>query len=133
MNWASNAENGQLKSVTYNKTRNDTILRVEFHSSLGQYTNSECSTWYIQFDGVKCSQPAPIQTGVYRYGYGGWNIAPAEVSGFCRSTSRGELLKGNIQISVHVKQGCSSGGNAHTGRASAYDDTSYLLVEEYCK
>ena len=131
MNWESGADNGQLKSVTYNKTQNDTILRVEFHSPLAQYTDQKCSTWYVEFDGAECTQPVPIQTGAYKYNSNSWNIAPAEVSGFCRSTSRGELLKGIIQISVHVKAGCS-GGNAHTGRAQ-FDATSYLLVEEYCK
>ena len=133
MNWNNNDDNGQLKSVTYNKTRNDTILRVEFHSTLGQYHSTKCSTWYIQFDGVKCSQPAPIQTGIYKDGQSSWNITPAEVSGFCRSTSRGELLKGNIQISVHVKNSCSSGGDSYTGKISSNHVTSYLLVEEYCK
>ena len=130
MNWRNAAQRGQLRTVTYNKTRNDTILRVEFHSTLTQTSNGKCSTWYIQFDGVKCTQPAPIQTGIYKAG-STWQIAPAELSGFCRSTSRGELSRGNIQISVHVTDNCSS-GDSHTGQYSSFEVTSYLLVEEYC-
>ena len=134
--WASSTENGQLRSVTYKKLRNDTILRVTFHSAFGQYKSNECSEYYIQFGGRDCSQPARIETIMFIQNYGGssqWHSVPAEVSGFCNATSEGQLLPGNIQVSVHIKDSCS-GGDAYTGTASlsGHPMTSYLLIEEYC-
>ena len=135
VNWKSDTDNGQLKSVVYEKQRNDTTLRVTFHGALGQYNNRGCSQWYIQFGGKDCTQPAPVTTSIYTdhsVGSNSWNISPAEVSGFCNKTSAGKLLPGNIQISVHVKT-CAgySSANAYTGSGSGHW-TTYLLVEEYC-
>ena len=134
--WHTGTDNGQLKTVVYKKLRNDTILRVTFHSAFGQYKSSKCSEYYIQFGGRDCSQPAPIETVMYINNYGGsnlWHSIPAEVSGFCNATSEGQLLPGNIQVSVHIKASCS-GGDAYTGTGglSGKSMTSYLLIEEYC-
>ena len=90
VNWPSDTDNGQLRSVTYKKQRNDTILRVTFHSTLSQYNHDGCSQWYIQFGGQDCTQPAPISTSIYTAHTdisNSWNRAPAEVSGFCNATS----------------------------------------------
>ena len=135
VNWHSGTDNGQLRSVMYKKQRNDTILRVAFHSTLAQYRHSGCSQWYIQFGGQDCTQPAPITTSIYTDhsdGSNSNNRVPAEVSGFCNATSSGKLSPANLQISVHVKkcQGRSS-GDAVTG-TNFGQWTSYLLVEEYC-
>ena len=85
VNWQTSTDNGQLRSVTYIKQRNDTILRVTFHSTLSQYNHQGCSQWYIQFGGQDCTQPAPITTSIYKYhsdSSHSTNMAPAEVSGF---------------------------------------------------
>ena len=133
-NWYSNTDNGQLKSVTYKKLRNDTILRVTFHSTFAQRYHDKCSEYFIQFGGRDCSQPAPIANTLYIQNYGSateWHSIPAEVSGFCNATSEGQLLPGNIQVSVHVKQSCS-GGDTFTGGLGSGRVTSYNLMEEYC-
>ena len=133
--WNSGIDKGEVKTVTYKKLRNDTILRVTFHSALAQNDNDKCSEYYIQFGGRDCSQPAPIVNTLFIQNYansGLWHSIPAEVSGFCNATSQGRLLPGNIQVSVHVKQSCS-GGDAYTGWIkSGSRVTSYLLIEEYC-
>ena len=134
VNWWSDTNNGQLRSVTYKKQRNDTILRVTFHSTLSQYIHQGCSQWYIQFGGQDCTQPAPITTSIYTDhsdSSGSYNTAPAEVSGFCKATSRGKLSPGNVQVSVHVKKCQGRSALAITG-TSVGQWTSYLLVEEYC-
>ena len=135
VNWFNTADSGLLRSVTYKKQRNDTILRVTFHSTLAQWYNGGCSQWYIQFGGQDCTQPAPITTSIYtdhNDGSHSNNRAPAEVSGFCNATSSGKLSPGNIQVSLHVKKCQSvSRGDAVTG-TNFGQWTSYLLVEEYC-
>ena len=134
VNWYSGTDNGQLRSVMYEKLRNDTILRVTFHSTLSQYRSGDCSQWYIQFGGQDCTQPAPVTTSIYTDhsdGSGSWNRSPAEVGGFCNSTSTGKLSPGNIEISVHVKTCVNYNADAFTGTAAGHY-TSYLLVEEYC-
>ena len=134
VNWVSGTDNGQLRSVTYKKQRNNTMLRVTFHSTLSQYNHNGCSQWYIQFGGQDCTQPAPITTSIYRYNgdsSGSWYRPPSEVSGFCNATSSGKLSPGNIQVSVHVKPCIHYTGEAYTG-TGAGQWTSYLLVEEYC-
>ena len=133
-NWQSSNANGQLKTVTYKKLRNDTILRVTFHSAFAQYHHGRCSEYYIQFGGRDCSQPAPIANTLYIENYGSsqdWHSVPAEVSGFCNATSQGQLLPGNIQVSVHVKESCSD-GDTYTGPVGGGRVTSYFLIEEYC-
>ena len=51
VDWRDGGENKELRRVTYNKTRNDTILRVAFHSTLAQYHHGGCGVWYIKFSG----------------------------------------------------------------------------------
>ena len=134
VDWKDDSDNGQLKTVTYKKLRNDTILRVTFHSAFSQYSHGKCSEYHIQFGGHECTQPAIIVNTLHIDNYassGQWQSIPAEVSGFCNATSQGQLLPGNIQVSVHVKLACS-GGNAHTGKFYRGRVTSYFLIEEYC-
>ena len=133
-NWNDARDNGQLKTVTYKKLRNDTILRVTFHSAFTQYSHAKCTEYYIKFGGRECSDPAPIVNTLYLQNYGGSRMGqsyPSQISGFWNSTSAGKLLAGNVQISAHVKMVCS-GGDAYTGMYSSGRVTSYLLVEEYC-
>ena len=134
-NWEDGKDNGQLKAVTYKKLRNDTILRVTFHSAFASAIHRKCSEYYIKFGGHECSDPAPIVNTLYITTYsansGYWRSYPSQISGFCSGTSAGKLLAGNVQVSAHVKMSCS-GGNAYTGKQSSGRVTSYLLVEEYC-
>ena len=134
-NWVDHADNGQLKTVTYKKLRNDTILRVTFHSAFTQLYHDKCSEYYIKFGGRECSDPAPIANTLYISTYAGsnthWRSYPSQISGFCNATSEGKILAGNVQVSAHVKMACS-GGDAYTGKISSGRVTSYLLVEEYC-
>ena len=133
-NWQDGRESGQLKTVTYKKLRNDTILRVIFHSAFAQYIDNKCSEYYIKFGGRECSEPAPITNTLYTRVSSGaagvWRSYPSQISGFCNATSAGKLFAGNVRVSAHVNMACS-GGNAHTG-IWAGRVTSYLLVEEYC-
>ena len=133
-NWADPTNNGVLKTVTFNKTRNDTILRVEFHTIMAQGTQGQGSEYSIQFGSQDCFLPAPIVTSIYNgyYGPGYWHSVPAELSGFCTSTADGLLKPGDIQISVHVKLTYSGSGQTNTGKLDRGQITSYLLVEEYC-
>ena len=132
-------DNATLKSVTYEKKRTDTILRVSFHSTLGQLLSAGCSNWFIRFDGHDCLQPAPISTLIFTWRENEpnsreWNIAPSELSGLCKTTAQGLIIPGNIDISVHVKQ-CenSTRSDSHSGRpASIGKATTLILVEEYC-
>ena len=134
-NWEDSKNNGQLKTVTYKKLRNDTILRVTFHSAFAQSYHGKCSEYYIKFGGHECSDPAPIANTLYFSSYSGrndyWRSYPSQISGFCNATSEGKILAGNVHVSAHVKMACS-GGNAYTGKRSLGRVTSYLLVEEYC-
>ena len=132
--WSTHNDNGQLRSVTYKKLRNDTILRVTFHSAFAQRYHDKCSEYYIQFGGSECTQPAPIASTLLIQNYGGaslWQSVPAEVGGFCNATAEGQLLPGDIQVSVHVKQSCS-GGDTFTGNINRGRVTNYILIEEYC-
>ena len=133
-NWADNKDNGHLKSVTYHKQRNDTILRVAFHSTLAMYDNARCTEWYIKFSGKECTQPAPISTSIIKSSdQNGWHVRPAELNGFCNATSS-YFPQGPVVISVHVRACPSSrAGHAYTGFWGWGDKvTSSLVVEEYC-
>ena len=138
--WQDSGENKELQRVTYNKTRNDTILRVAFHTTLAQNRHGGCGEWYVKFSGNECTQPAPITTSVYTdHGnrIGSWMTIPAELSGFCNGTSSSSISTGPVVISVHVRNCHSSSfstavftGERINGKAKV---TSYFLVEEYCR
>ena len=134
-NWADGGENKELRKVTYNKQRNDTVLRVAFHSALGQYRSGRCSEWLVKFSGEECSKPAPIVTGIYQSN-SGWTQTPAEVSGFCNATSSSFIFSGPLEISVHVRNCQDSSPDAYTGASINGSKkprvTSSLVVEEYC-
>ena len=136
-NWYDHYENKELKRVAYNKTRNDTILRVAFHSTLAQFLHAGCGVWYIKFSGNECTQPAPIRTTVYAdhsNGASGWTTIPTELSGFCDATSASSIKTGPVVISVHVRKCSSAGANVYTGRlGSGSAVTSFITVEEYCR
>ena len=135
----SDKDNVTLMSATYEKRRTDTVLRVSFHSTLGQLLSGGCSNWFIQFDGHDCLQPAPLSTLIFNWRENKpesreWNIAPSELSGFCNATSQGLIVPGNIDISVHVKQCANSTrSDSHTGRPTNIGSVNtYMIVEEYC-
>ena len=133
-----------LQNVSYMKEKDDSLLFVTFQSTIGQSLEVGCSQWYIEFNGQECSSPAPIVSLVYKAHsmcgnyrndyYSGWNIAPAEISGFCNATSSKGIPSGKVDISVFVSK-CPEimTSDAHTGTPrSPLRSTSYLLVEEYC-
>ena len=133
-NWRDTTNSGQLQTVTYKKLRNDTVLRVTFHSAFASAYHTRCSEYCIKFGGLECSDPAPIVNTLYTENYSTsayWGSYPSQISGFCNGTSEGKILAGNVQVSAHVKLACS-GGDAYTGKISSGRVTSYLLVEEYC-
>ena len=152
--WSDNRDNTALKDVPYEKKRNDTILRVSFHSNLAQGRNRGCSQWHIHFNGTDCTDPAPIVSTIYRLHNGSnltdvyfWNIAPAEITGFCNATEYVSLQPANTFLISVVVRPCSvrnvqlaRAGDTHSGRPwqgskvrTAFGKTtSSFLVEEYC-
>ena len=137
--WYSVGNAVRLWSVTYNKQKRDTFLRVAFHSTLGEHSAFGCSQWYITFNGQTCKSPAPISSLVFtaERKNTSWTIAPAEISGFCSETRAGHITAGSLTISAHVAS-CTQAGrmlpsNAHTGTPKSYlKSTSAMVVEEYC-
>ena len=135
-NWGNVHDVTRLQLVTYNKQRQDTILRISFSSTLGQFFKRGCAQWFIRLNNQDCTDPAPIVSLVYtaERPQNMWNIAPAVISGFCKSTRSGSFGTGNVRISVHVGS-CDRfwHNDAHTGRPTDVGQvTSSLLVEEYC-
>ena len=135
-NWSSEVDVGLLRAVQYDKQRQDTILRVSFYSTFGQYHKRSCGQWVIKFNHSNCIEPAPIVSLIYTAERPDhmWHIAPAEIGGFCKSTSSGTIGPGKVAITVLVQQcGQNVENNAHTGRPTGVGEaTSSLLVEEYC-
>ena len=140
VNWRHGGNNRWLIQIAYTKTRNDTILHVEFHTMLATQSaanNHHCSSWYIRFNDEDCTHPARVVNARYTWhsdGSTSWIGAPAEISGFCSATSTGEIQAGEILISVHVYDTCGNAGSVWTGLTnSASRATTYFLVEEYCQ
>ena len=139
----STTNEGVIRTVFYQKTRNDTILRVAFNSPIANGNDLGCSEWFIKFNGRECTAPAPISSSVTTFLHQPsnsyhWDVAPAEISGYCSATSKGKLTKGGIVVSVHVRPCTLRGrhGDAHTGPAYVAEGpastTSSIVVEEYC-
>ena len=151
--WSDNQDNTALTDVLYRKKHNYTVLRVSFHSTLAQGKNKGCSRWHIHFNGTDCRDPAPIVSTIYRLQNGSnmnayfWNIAPAEITGFCKATENVTLQATNTLLISIVVRPCDKNnlpqvmaGDAHSGRPrqgaearTAFGKTtSSLIVEEYC-
>ena len=121
---------GQIVSMSFKKSRNDTYLRLTWSSNLRQYYNGQCSQWYFKINGNECSSPAPVDLNIYQNIGGAHNIfRHSTVVGVCRATAAGTLQSASYQISVNVR-GCPrwTAGDALTGWSS----TSTMMVEELC-
>ena len=136
VSWSSKAwaglsndiDNGQLASMPFKKSRNDTYLRLIWSSNLRQQTGAQCSQWYFQINSRECTSPAPVDGNLYQ------SIAAnihrhGTIVGVCRATAAGTLQSASYQISMNVRNcpGYSS-SDAYSGWAT----TSTMTVEEMC-
>ena len=130
-------QRGLLQTLTYNKKRSDTELRVGFYTVLDQEQSDACSQWYFQFNGKNCSDPGEVITSAYTHISVAGNArifrrSPSVVSGVCKGTSAGGFQPGSITITVRLGA-CpgAPGGAPHTGQSLGVD-VSYIIIEEYC-
>ena len=139
--FATTSDNGQLFSMPYDKQRSDTTLRVSFSAVIGMNSHFGCSEWYIKFNNNECTYPAPVVSLVNTQIDDHERtliLFPAVISGFCNRTGSGELRKGSVLISAHVRP-CRAGSvqsDSHTGPPTnlggSVQAPSSLVVEEYC-
>ncbi len=54
-----------IQTCSFNKTYDNTSLRVFYEGALRSYGSSVCNRWYFTFDGAECKKPATIEGVVY--------------------------------------------------------------------
>eukprot|EP00117_Sycon_ciliatum_P001900 scpid89122/ scgid7365/ len=99
---------GYTFDVMFNKTRNDTVLRVVYTSvfgvNFGSYNHWHCFTISVRINGSECSNPGPIRSGASMVAYSSANIQsvlPGSVSGTCDIQASGPL-----RITTHLEGHC---------------------------
>ena len=121
-------DDGQLVSILFEKSRNDTYLRLTWSSNLRQRTDAQCSKWYFKINGRECTSPAPVDGNVY-HNIAANTLRHGTIVGVCRATSAGNLQSASYQISMNVRHCLGfTNGDAYSGWAS----TSTMMVEELC-
>ena len=131
----SEAEVGQLASMSFKKTRSDTYLRLTWSSTMRQMNHNKCSQWYFMINGRECTSPAPINGIIFQFYHNGGSSSQVNdhrhttIVGVCKATSSGDLQSASYQISMNIKDCPSySGTEAYTG----WQTTSSMIIEELC-
>ena len=127
--------NGQLVSMPFKKSRNDTYLRLTWSSSMRQQLHKKCSEWFFKINNEECSSPASISGLVYHaiedhgHSHHSYQHRHGTVVGVCQATRSGKLTSSSYEISMNIRD-CPgySGSKSDTGWRSA----STIMVEELC-
>ncbi len=112
-----------IQTCSFNKTYDNTSLRVFYEGALRSHGSGVCNRWYFTFDGAECKNPTTIEGVVY--------VASAQVNphrhrhieGYCN-----QVPKGHIRVGFWIGK-CESGnslGDGHTG----WNSTSRIVIEE---
>ena len=142
VSWSSRAwkhlnnglDNGQLVSMSFKKSRNDTYLRLTWSSNTRQWRRLKCSQWYFKINNKECTIPATIDGVLYQDINRPNGVINdhrhTTIVGVCKATSSGSLQSSSYQVSMNVRDcpGASPGADAYSGWIS----TSTMIVEELC-
>jgi hypothetical protein len=107
------------RSLSFTKERDETMIRVTYYDAFFSIGYPGC-TWALLFNGEECVQPASIGTGA---------VSGATIVGYCRGTSKGDLVAGPLTIAVTAAllDGSDEADDCRTGRA---DWSGMLEAEE---
>ena len=111
-----------VQNCIFNKTYDNTSLRVFYEGTLCSYGSPSCNRWYFTFDGAECTKPATIEGVVYIVLTKVNPHRHRHIEGYCN-----QVPKGHIRVGFWIGK-CESYslGNGKTGWGSQ----SRIVIEE---
>ena len=113
------------QNCIFNKTHENTSLRVFYEGSLCTKGALRCSRWYFTFDGAECKNPATIEGIIYSRSTTSLTPRPCHIEGYCN-----RLRKGQIRVEFRIGKCAlsyfSNLGEGTTGLSSQ----SRIVIEE---
>jgi len=113
---------GLINDCLFNKTKDETALRVVYQSNFYVRGNIVCKRWFVTFNGAECSGPLPIDAVWWIRKIDQDNHKSGSIEGYCEN-----IHKGKIRVGINIGN-CPGYGNSdgYTGWNSA----SRLIIEE---
>jgi len=113
---------GLINDCLFNKTKDETALRVVYQSNFYVRGNTVCKRWFVTFNGAECSGPLPIDAVWWIRKIDQDNHKSGSIEGYCEN-----IHKGKIRVGINIGN-CPGYGNSdgYTGWNSA----SRLIIEE---
>ena len=112
-----------IQTCSFNKTYDNTSLRVFYEGALRSYGSSVCNRWYFTFDGAECKKPATIEGVVFVQSTQVNPYRHRHIEGYCN-----QVPKGHVRVGFWIGK-CDSGhslGNGYTG----WNSMSRIVIEE---
>ena len=112
-----------IQTCSFNKTYDNTSLRVFYEGVFRSYGSNVCNRWYFTFDGAECKKPATIEGAVYVDSTKEYSYRHRHIEGYCN-----QVPKGHIRVGFWIGK-CESGhslGDGHTG----WQSMSRIVIEE---
>lgn len=114
---------GLVKDCTFDKTSDDTALRVVYQGNIHLTgCSSCCKRWFITFNGAECKGPLPIDAVVWISNKNSNDHRPGAIEGYCVN-----IHKGKVRVGINIGN-CPTYGNSdgYTG----WNSVSRLIIEE---
>ncbi len=112
-----------IQTCSFNKTYDNTSLRVLYEGTLRSHGSAVCNRWYFTFDGAECKKPATIEGVVY---VASTQVNPhrhRHIEGYCN-----QVPKGHVRVGFWIGkcEGDHSLGDGDTG----WNSMSRIVIEE---
>lgn len=123
------ADNARILTMTHNKKRDDTVLRLTFSGGARIIGHGRTCRWFFRVDNADCRDNSANPRGHIDGRFHGTNSVDLHrvlhLDGVCFRKSNGPINKGNHVIALHVE----GDGDCYTGWSS----NNRLTVHEIAK
>ena len=111
-----------MQDCLFNKTKDDTALRVIYQGNFYVGCSTCCKRWFITLNGAECSGPLPIDAVWWIRKADQENHKSGSIEGYCEN-----IHKGKIRVGINIGDCLGYGdANGYTG----WNSVSRLIVEE---
>ncbi|XP_078371181.1 collagen triple helix repeat-containing protein 1-like isoform X3 [Oculina patagonica] len=116
-------DTGLIKDCVFNKTKDDTALRVVYQGNIYVgYCGGCCKRWFITFNGAECSGPVPIDAVIWIRNKDEDNHRHGAIEGYCDN-----IHKGKIRVGINIGN-CPGYGDSNG--STGWNSASRLIIEE---
>ena len=120
---------GQVATMSFNKTRDDTILKLSFFANMFIQGGSTTMRWYFLIDNQECTEPGKVEMTLQRSSHS-QHYTPGQVLGLCQGTAAGRITQGQHRVAVNVSR--ASPGYGRPSTQTNWYSTEFIEIEVLC-